>query len=141
MCRRSIVFILAWLLCSCVSEQNRSSSHDPLTEARDLVTYGKYQYSASKLNIPRIVLDSLERVDDRPFTIADNTERDRVDLSCIVIQNDSVVRYNKLLHFVVVSDTSCLLAYTGGGLGVHDVVDYLNTEKPSDIFDITAIMN
>jgi hypothetical protein len=91
-------------------------------EALDFLKKKKYHYSISKSDIPDVVIDSISSINKEPFKIGDSTDMGKISFSDARLGN---YEYKRKLHFVLVNDTACLLAYTEGGLGTHDVVDYL----------------
>jgi hypothetical protein len=106
----------------------------------------------SKNKIPSIVIDSLSSINNQVFEIGDASDTGKINLSDFSINNIFIdssshgvvfkirdtlgidkdkpssvtkIEYNKLLHFVLLNDSSCLISYTEGGIGVHDVTDFI----------------
>jgi hypothetical protein len=86
-----------------------------------------YLYSTSKLDIPDIVIDSISSINKEPFKIGDSTDVGKIsfsDVRLLTQDGKDTFEYKRKLHFVLLNDTLCLIAYIEGGIGTHDVVDY-----------------
>lgn len=106
---------------------NTKPDNEMQNEILEFLKEKKHRYSANKLDIPRVVIDSFSSVNNSPFKIGDSTNVGQISFSDARLLEDGKDKYeyNKKLHFILVSDTICLIAYTEGGVGTHDVVDYI----------------
>ncbi len=96
-------------------------------EVLDFLNEKKYRYSANKLDIPSVVIDSISRINKAPFKIGDSANVGQISFSDARLLDEDgkdKYEYNRKLHFVLVSDTLCMIAYVEGGVGTHDVIDY-----------------
>lgn len=81
-----------------------------------------YRYSSSKSDVPESVIDSLGKINGKSFKLGDSTDADKISFSDAKIEG--MYEYDTRLNFMLFNDTTCLLVYTEGGIGTHDVVDY-----------------
>lgn len=96
--------------------------------ALDFLMSKNYKYSTSKSDIPNTVLDSISCINKESFKIGDSTDSGKISFSdarLFTSNGEDIYEYKRKLHFVLVNDTTCLIAYTEGGLGTHDVIDFI----------------
>ncbi len=95
-------------------------------EAFDFLVNHEYDYSKSKKEIPQAVIDSMSKLEKESYKIGDTSDSDRINLSCcrIIINGKPKQEFYRKLQFLLKSDTSCIIVYTVGGVGTHEVVDY-----------------
>lgn len=116
------------LLFSCIRKESKTTTHvvgisQASNDTLTFVNSRKYIFSDSKTKIPAIVIDSLSIVNNEIFKIGDNSDINKINFSDARLEG--LDEYNRKLHFVLVSDTFCLLTYRQGGIGVMDVIDYI----------------
>lgn len=123
---KSTYILCAFLLLSCTrTTQVEKMRFDVL----DFLNDKRFRFSTNKLDIPSVVIDSLSRFNGAPFEIGDRTNEGQISLSdARLFEEDAKVGYvySRKLHFVLVSNDICLISYTEGGVGTHDVVDYVH---------------
>lgn len=122
---KTIYILYSFLLLSCMSIKPEDKMHN---EVLDFLNEKKYRYSANKLDIPSAVIDSISRINNVPFKIGDSTNVGQISFSdARLLEGDGKDKYeySRKLHFVLVSDTLCLIAYTEGGVGSHNIIDYI----------------
>ena len=118
---KNICILLLCLLSNCIKLENEKAS-----EILEFLNKKKYKYSVIKSDIPAVVVDSLSNIEEI-FKIGDNTELTKISFSDVrvLVNGVDIHKYNKKLHFILLGDTVCLLVYREGGVGIHDVVDYV----------------
>lgn len=87
--------------------------------------------------IPQGVYAALFQVTGREWSIGDSTEMKRVNLGCMSDIGD----FRRLLHFAVVTDSICVIGYTGGGISTGyylAVVWYKGRKRVLDRHAMTA---
>ena len=121
----SIIVLLILLGCMDIHKGKNSKMQ---INALSFLISKNYKYSTSKSDIPNIVLDSISIINKESFKIGDKTDIEKISLSDTRLfksNGEDIYEYKKKLHFVLVNDTICLIAYTEGGLGIHDVIDFI----------------
>ena len=120
---------ISYILCSiflfsCMGTKPESKMNN---EVLDFLDKKEYKYSVNKSDIPVIVIDSISSLNKEPFKVGDNKDIGKISFSDarLLKKGEDIYEYKRKLHFVLISDTACLLAYTDGGVGTHDVIDYL----------------
>jgi len=91
-----------------------------------------YAYSVNAEDVPQGVIDYLRREYQDSFVIGDRSDYGKTNFSDVHMSESgkSVFAYRRMMHFLLLSDTACLIAYTQGGVGVHTVVDYFRLADP-----------
>ena len=115
------------ILLGCMDIQKEGNSKIPIS-ALDFLLSKKYKYSTSKYDIPNTVVDSISIINKEFFKIGDSTDAGKISFSdarLFTSNGEDIYEYKRKLHFVLVNDTVCLIAYTEGGLGTHDVIDFI----------------
>ncbi len=121
----AVYILCSFLLFSCMGTKSESNIQN---EALVFLNKKEYKCSANKSDIPNIVIDSISSLNKEVFKIGDSNDTKKIsfsDMRLLTEDGKDVYEYKRKLHFVLVSDTACLLVYTEGGVGTHDVVDYL----------------
>ena len=113
-----IVYALLFLGCVSIHKKHTGGNETIVILEKEF-----YNYSTSKNDIPKIVIDSLSSLDGSPFKIGDHTDKGKFDFSDAHIEGEN--KYERELYFVLLSDSFCMLTYKQGGIGVHNVVDFL----------------
>jgi hypothetical protein len=130
--KKTVFFLIIWITISC---QKITNSNNVLsTKTSDMVKNRLahfiknkgYKVSYSKIDIPKFLLDTLNKRNGNNFLIGDNTDDNRIDLSDVHNHKNA---FNKKLHFIYFSDSICLITYRQGGLGTSDVIDYFEYGK------------
>jgi hypothetical protein len=147
MTKNEILYGLSWLLLfNCTSPRQESKMKN---DVLDFLDAKEYRFSTNKLDVPSIALDSVSKINGEAFLIGDSTDAGKINLSdSHLFTSDGKDRYpyRRKLHFVLVGDSTCLLVYTEGGFGTHDVIDYLQYKgqyshlryETTDILDDTV---
>ncbi|MEO8146993.1 MAG: hypothetical protein ABI723_05110 [Bacteroidia bacterium] len=82
----------------------------------------RYTYSVDKSAIPIFIIDSLSILDNSPFKIGDSSDIKQINFSDASLGD---YKFDRILNFVCLSDSVYLICYREGGIGTHDVVDYI----------------
>lgn len=118
-----IIFLsLLFWNCGCANSPEKVKVTYGSCNALGFLMSKNYIFSTSKEKIPGIIIDSLGHINHEVFGIGDNTDTNKISLSDAIL-ND--YKYKRKLHFLLVNDTLCLITYTEGGVGSHDIVDYV----------------
>ncbi len=120
---KGILPLLCLIFLSCSNTNSKPYETSKYCNALDFLLSRNYTYSTSKATIPSIVIDSLSQINKEVFKIGDIYDTSKINLSDATLGG---YEYKRKLNFVLVNDSVCLLAYTEGGLGTHDVVDFIN---------------
>ncbi len=120
---------IAYILCSiflfsCMGTKSECKMNN---EVLDFLNKKEYKYSVNKSDIPVIVIDSISSLNKEPFKVGDSNDIGKISFSDarLLKEGKDIYEYKRKLHFVLVNDTFCLIAYTEGGLGTHDVIDFI----------------
>jgi len=124
------VLCLMWLFSCSDGESDLTLDKEVIQPNNDVIRFLKnsgYKYSVYSSDIPQDVMNHLSEIQGEPFKIGDCSSVDRISFSDMRVLKgeEDTYEYSKMLHFVLVTDTACLLAYTEGGVGTHHVVDYV----------------
>lgn len=129
---RALVYVLCfmWLFSCSDGESDLTPDKKIIQPNRDVIQFldnGGYKYSVYSSDIPRDVLNHLSEFQEEPFKIGDCNSLDKISFSDIRVLKggEDTYEYSRMLHFVLVMDTACLLAYTERGVGAHYVVEYV----------------
>lgn len=114
------VMVVFLILLGCMGLQERN--HNMGIYALDFLESKKYTYSEKKSDIPSVVADSIGSINHEPFKIGDSADIGKISFSDVSLGE---YEFKRKLHFTLVSDTFCLIAYTEGGIGTHDVIDFV----------------
>ena len=82
----------------------------------------KYTYSQKKSDIPKVVLDRIGNLNHEYFKIGDSADIGKISFSDASLGG---YEYKRKLHFTLLNDTFCLIAFTEGGIGTHDVIYFI----------------
>lgn len=104
------------------SPSNKSTSY-PINEELNFIFSRNFTLQLDKSKIPPCIIDSLSVINQEKFEIGDSSNEDEISFSDVVLDNNH--KYNKRLNFMLLGDSICLIVYTEGGVGTHDVVDYI----------------
>lgn len=132
-------------LLGCFSSETQEKPNDRVI-LHDVVAFlssdGR-RYSVNATDIPQSAIDYLGRRYQDTFVIGDSSHYWETTYSDVHISEsgEKVYQYQRMLHFVLLSDTACLIAYTQGGVGAHSVVDYLAHEDLSTHTRYTTLEN
>jgi hypothetical protein len=112
-----LMFLLLFSKCMTTTTNNKS-----ITESQSFVCDKSYLFTTKKSDIPLSVIESISEVNSTPFNLGDSSELLSVNLTDV---RNMEYKFNSLLHFALIGDSSCLIVYTQGGFGTHDVVDFI----------------
>ncbi len=82
----------------------------------------KYTYSTKKSDIPKVVFDRIGNLNHESFKIGDSSDIGKISFSDASLGG---YEYKRKLHFTLFNDTFCLIAFTEGGIGTHDVIYFV----------------
>lgn len=128
-CALSLVGLLG---CVDSATQDQPINEVVLSDAVAFLNSDTYTYSVSAADVPQGVIDYLRRQYRDTFMIGDQSDYGKTTFSDVhmVEIEKSAFMYRRMMHFVLLNDTACLIAYTQGGVGVHSVVEYFRLADP-----------
>lgn len=129
------MLILVLLTLSCSSKKEAYKLQKPEPSVLTFLKSKSYRISFRKQDIPDFVVDSLGKINGGPFVPGDRFDEPNFNFADVHF-NDSMYRVR--LNLLLVNDTACLLVYTEGGIGKHDVVDYFNYDEEFKHWRYTA---
>jgi hypothetical protein len=113
-------FLFSWL--GCTNRTPEKALAKPTSRALAFLDAKNFKIYRSKGQIPAIVVDSLSSINGEKFKIGDTSDVGKISFADIHIDG---IEYNKGLQFILLNDTLCLLSYREGGIGSHDVIDFI----------------
>jgi hypothetical protein len=116
------IVITVYLVLLCVACSDNKKSREAIETPLTFLLLKGNLYSVKKVVIPNKVIDILSEIDHKHFEIGDLTDVGKFNFSDVCCSD---YQYNKMLHFVILNDSICLIAYKEGGRGSYDVIDYV----------------
>jgi hypothetical protein len=123
---KNLVYIgCLFFLCNCTNktvEQNNMKQNEILS----FLNFKRYTFHTNKSEIPIIVIDSISSINKELFIIGDSLDIDKISFSDASLGTHE---YKRKLKFALISDSICLIVYTEGGVGTHDVIDFMKYNR------------
>lgn len=98
-----------------------------------------YIFSTRKSVIPERVYELIKEYEQGDFKMGDNIDKDSGKVSLFIRNGHG--EYNKLLNFVLVSDSACLLSYFSGGDETYSVTYFIQYKGRAEITEYGLIIN
>lgn len=120
--RATLMILISLALSACQPTQHKVVDRAVDSEALRFLESSNHIYSTSKKTIPGIVKYGISEFEGYEFRVGDINDLGKINLSDVIMPGDS---FRQRLNFVLKNDSFCLISYTRGGIGTHDIVDFV----------------